>query len=168
MPSDACDTIAELFPKGRVFYTAQPTYVAANILVTGAIPRITAYEDTGGPFYLDKHRRQADLLADDQALLLETAKGLAVVLGCAHSGLINTLDYARHITGLPVYAVIGGMHLGGASENRIKKTMEALQKYNPEFVAPCHCTGDLATKLLKDNHSYRFLDITNQARFTVS
>jgi 7,8-dihydropterin-6-yl-methyl-4-(beta-D-ribofuranosyl)aminobenzene 5'-phosphate synthase len=168
MPAGACDTIAELFPKGRVFYTAQPTRIAANIQVTGAIPRMTDYEDTGGPFYLDEHRCQADLLTDDQALLLETAKGLVVVLGCAHAGLINTLEYAGQLTGLPIYAVIGGMHLRAASENRIEKTMEALQKYHPEIVAPCHCTGDWAVKLLKDNHSsYRFLDITNHARITV-
>ena len=166
MPSDTCDTMAELFPKGRVFYTGQPTRAAANIQVTGAIPRITDYEDTGGPFYLDESRRQTDLLTDDQALLIETAKGLVVVLGCAHAGLINTLEYAGQLTGLPIYAVIGGMHLRDASENRIEKTMQALQKYNPEIVAPCHCTGDVAVKLLKDNHSYRFLDITNYAKIT--
>ena len=167
MPSDTCDKIAESFPKGRVFYTAQPTRIGANIQVTGEIPRMTDYEDTGGPFYLDEHRRQADLLTDDQAMLLESAKGLVVVLGCAHAGLINTLEYAREITGQPIYAAIGGMHLRDASDNRIAKTMEALKKYDLKHVIPCHCSGDGPTKIIQETFPNCFLDIKNHVTITL-
>lgn len=167
MPSDACEKIAELVPKGNVFYTAKPTTISANLLVTGTIPRITEYEDTGGPFYLDKQRQQEDPLADDQALLLETAKGLVVILGCAHAGLINTLEYAGEITGKPIHAVIGGMHLRAASDKRMEKTIETLNKYNCEILAPCHCSGDLAVKLLQQKYPNRFLDIRNHLKITL-
>jgi 7,8-dihydropterin-6-yl-methyl-4-(beta-D-ribofuranosyl)aminobenzene 5'-phosphate synthase len=167
MPSEACEKIAEMISKGTVFYTSKSTTISANLLVTGAIPRKTGYEDTGGPFYLDRSRQQKDSLDDDQALLLETGKGLVVILGCAHAGLINTLEYAREITGLPIYAVIGGMHLRGASEKRIAKTIEALKRYDFEYIAPCHCSGDVTARLLQQNYPDRFLDINRHAKITL-
>ena len=167
MPSEACEKIAGLIPRGKVFYTRKPTTISANLLVTGTIPRKTEYEDTGGPFYLDKHRQQKDPLCDDQALLLETGKGLVAILGCTHAGLINTLEYAREITGRPIYAVIGGMHLRDASEKRIAKTIEALKKYDFEYIAPCHCSGNSAIKLFQQNYPDCFLDINRHAKITL-
>ena len=70
------------------------------------------FEDTGGRFFLDAACTQPDPLLDDQALFFDTADGLVVLLGCAHSGVVNTLEYIRHLTGgRPIHTVLGGMHL---------------------------------------------------------
>ena len=76
-------------------------------------------------------------------------KGLVIVTSCAHSGVINTVEHARKVTGeARVLAVIGGMHLTTATEETIDKTVTALQAIKPIFVAPMHCTGNRAlTKL---------------------
>ncbi len=70
-------------------------------------------------------------------------KGLAVITGCGHAGIINTLNYAKELTGKDrVYAVLGGMHLsGGLFEQIISKTVRELEELKPRFVVPCHCSG---------------------------
>jgi len=67
---------------------------------------------------------------------------LIVVFGCAHSGVVNTLDYIRKSKGQnKIYAVIGGMHLANASQIRIANTIEAFKKYEIRKIVPLHCTG---------------------------
>lgn len=122
--------------------TERPAEVFPGLFVTGEIPRITGFEDTGGPFYLDKQCCEPDPLMDDQAMFFSCSRGTVVILGCAHAGVINTLEYIRTLTGgAPVYAVLGGMHLAAASEQRIERTIEEFGKFNPEILAPAHCTG---------------------------
>lgn len=125
-----------------VQYVTQPENLSESILLTGPIPRRTAYEDVGGPFFLDEEGATPDPLTDDQALILKTDSGLVVVCGCAHAGVINTLDYAMEITGEHrVAAVIGGMHLVRADEERMRETVKRLQQIKPALSAPLHCTG---------------------------
>jgi len=129
--------------------TDRPTRLAEAIYVTGAIPRITDYEDVGGPFFLDSAGAEPDPLIDDQAVFLETVHGIVVLLGCAHAGIINTLRYVRHLTGgRPLHAVIGGMHLRSASEARLSRTVKALGELGVELLGPAHCTGVQPTKRL--------------------
>jgi 7,8-dihydropterin-6-yl-methyl-4-(beta-D-ribofuranosyl)aminobenzene 5'-phosphate synthase len=81
---------------------------------------------------------------DDQALVIHVRnKGLVVITGCGHAGVINIVHQARSLTGVEqVYAVLGGFHLIGASfEPIIPQTVEALQQINPAVVVPAHCTG---------------------------
>ena len=69
-----------------------------------------------------------------------------VLLGCAHAGVINTLDYVSALTGgTPLRAVIGGLHLRAASEQRLTWTVAKLQLLNPQLLVPAHCTGKPAT-----------------------
>jgi 7,8-dihydropterin-6-yl-methyl-4-(beta-D-ribofuranosyl)aminobenzene 5'-phosphate synthase len=70
-------------------------------------------------------------------------KGLVVVAGCAHSGIINTIRYSQKITGIDqVHAVLGGFHLSGRSfEAIIDRTIEELRKIGPKVIVPMHCTG---------------------------
>ena len=91
------------------------------------------------------------LVQDDQALVANLhGKGLVVITGCGHAGLINTVRYARKLTGIDrVYAVIGGFHLGTpVFEPIIPPTVEALREFAPEVVVPTHCTGWRATHAL--------------------
>jgi 7,8-dihydropterin-6-yl-methyl-4-(beta-D-ribofuranosyl)aminobenzene 5'-phosphate synthase len=126
--------------------TDQPTTVFDKLTVTGLVPRLTDFEDTGGPFFLDEACTKPDPLEDDQSVFFDTAEGVVVLLGCAHSGVVNTLRYIRQLTdNRPICAVIGGMHLIGASAERIKRTIEELQRIGVERLAPAHCTGMPAT-----------------------
>jgi len=89
-------------------------------------------------------------MIDEQALLINVKnKGLVVITGCAHAGIINTLRHAKKATGIDdVYAIVGGLHLMNANDNRIHATLEELVPITPERVYPCHCTGSKATQRL--------------------
>ncbi len=149
MPAGSRSAMEQLNP-ARVCRVTGPIEVFPGIHLTGPIPRRTAYEDTGGPFFLDPQGRRPDPLEDDQALWIETEAGLVVVLGCAHSGVVNTLDRIAELTGRRKFlAVVGGMHLAHASKARLEATVEALRSYGISILAPCHCTGEEATVFIK-------------------
>ena len=129
--------------------TKGPVEVAAGLFVTGEIPRTNDFEDTGGPFFADEKCSQPDLLLDDQALFYECERGTVVVLGCAHAGVINTLQYVRKLTeDRPIHAVLGGLHLLWASEDRLSRTIEALKSFDIPHLGVAHCTGFEATGAL--------------------
>jgi 7,8-dihydropterin-6-yl-methyl-4-(beta-D-ribofuranosyl)aminobenzene 5'-phosphate synthase len=133
----------------ELIFPSRPTEVCPGIFVTGEIPRVTDFEDTGGSFFLDEHCRQPDPLDDDQALFFESSNGIVVLLGCAHAGVVNTIQYIREVTGnKPIHAVLGGMHLTGASAERLHQTIEAFRRFRLDLVGPAHCTGMPATAAL--------------------
>ena len=133
----------------RLVHTAEPTEVCEGVSVTGAIPRLTDFEDTGGSFFLDGDSRVHDPLIDDQALFFGSSRGTVVLLGCAHAGVINTLRYVQELTGgRPIHTVVGGMHLMQASPERMEQTIEALRELDVERLGPAHCTGAKATAQL--------------------
>jgi 7,8-dihydropterin-6-yl-methyl-4-(beta-D-ribofuranosyl)aminobenzene 5'-phosphate synthase len=137
--------------RGQLVLTEEPTAVSNIFMVTGPVPRATEFEDTGGPFFLDPQCRSPDPIVDDQAIFFESTRGTVVILGCAHAGIINTLRYVRHLTeDRPIHAVLGGMHLIGASVQRLKRTIEALRDMKLERLGPAHCTGRAATAALWD------------------
>lgn len=136
---------------GRVVPTAGPARVAGAIRATGPIPRETAFEDPGGPFFLDPECREPDPIADDQALWLETPAGVVAVLGCAHAGLVNTLrEVARQAGVSEIRAAIGGLHLASASEERLSETIEAIRLFAVRELVPCHCTGERAAARFRE------------------
>lgn len=115
------------------------------MLVTGEIPRIKDFEK-GLPNHFSEENGKFEsdpLIKDDQAVVFNIrGKGLVVVTGCGHAGVINTLNYAKELTGVStVHAVIGGMHLSGYPETIIRRTVEELEKLSPRYVIPCHCSG---------------------------
>jgi len=130
-------------------FTNGPVEIFPGVWATGAVPRNSALEETGGPFYLDPDCTRPDELLDDQALVLEANAGLVVVLGCAHAGTINTLDYiAGLLPGRRIRTVLGGMHLVRASRARINHTIEAICRHNVQRICPAHCTGAEASREL--------------------
>ena len=133
----------------KIIWTRLQTSLLDGIHLTGEIPRRNNFEDTGGPFYLDKYCIVPDPMLDDQALYIETAAGLVVLLGCAHAGVVNTLDYIAELTGRArVYAVLGGMHLAHATPTRLEATIATLKRYGVQKVGTAHCTGIRATSYL--------------------
>lgn len=136
-------------PNQPVSWTRQPTEVLDGVFVTGEIPRRTAFEDTGGRFFLDEACTRPDLLLDDQAMFFDTADGVVVLLGCAHAGVINTLRWIRDLTaGRPIHAVLGGFHLLAASEDRLGQTLTSLEELGVKVIGAAHCTGQTATARL--------------------
>ncbi len=127
--------------------TKQPYLLAREgILVTGEIPRKTDFEK-GYPrqHVFSSGKWQPDpWVWDERAIVINVKrKGLVVISGCAHAGIVNTTLYAQQITGVAkVYAMMGGFHLAGKDcEPRISQTVEMLQKFNPKIVVPMHCTS---------------------------
>jgi 7,8-dihydropterin-6-yl-methyl-4-(beta-D-ribofuranosyl)aminobenzene 5'-phosphate synthase len=124
--------------------------ISDNIITTGEIPMVTDYEAIE-PYLVVKEgkRFQRDKLLDDQALIINTKRGLVVVLGCAHRGIINTLYHARKLTGVKkIYMVLGGCHLMDATEERIWLTIAALKELGVQRIGVSHCTGLRAAAIM--------------------
>ncbi len=135
--------------QGPVIWVDGTTPVCPGVALTGPVLRTTSYEDTGGPFFLDADARLRDLLIDDQSVWLNTPKGLVVLLGCAHSGVVNTLQSVKRASpSAKLHAVIGGMHLANADTTRLYRTAAYLQAQGLALVGPCHCTGAAAVQYL--------------------
>lgn len=99
-----------------------------------------------------------DHVADEQFLLVKTQKGLVVILGCSHRGIINMLEYARVIgKERRICLVVGGMHLMRSGKARVRKVIDALKAIRVDKIAPCHCTGPDAIAALKDAFPRRFI-----------
>ena len=140
IPSRCEERVRECF--GSPVPTERPTEVSPGLFATGTIPKRTDYEHSTDPFFSDPECRHEDPLLDDQALYFESTAGTVVLLGCAHVGIINTLEYIRELTdGRPIHAVMGGTHLITASRDRICKTIDALGRMGIERLGPAHCTG---------------------------
>ncbi len=123
--------------------------IAPGIHLTGEVPRITAYEVGDQGLYCDCAGQNPDNTPDDQSLVLETEKGLVLILGCCHSGVINTVEHVAVMTGRrDVYAVLGGTHLGFCGEEQIGKTITALRAQGIKKLAVSHCTGFAASARL--------------------
>ncbi|MGI5920647.1 MAG: MBL fold metallo-hydrolase [Syntrophomonadaceae bacterium] len=123
--------------------TPEFTEIFPQVFVTGQIPRLTDYEGTG---INSKIEAQGELIDDnindDMALVIKHPEGLIIISGCAHSGMINTINYARNQTGCDnVLAYIGGTHLMSAEKSRIIKTIDTLKTYNIKNIITGHCTG---------------------------
>jgi 7,8-dihydropterin-6-yl-methyl-4-(beta-D-ribofuranosyl)aminobenzene 5'-phosphate synthase len=118
-------------------------------LNTGEIPK-SQPDLTVKHFFEDRAGTRPDLIKDDQALILESRKGLIVILGCCHSGLKATFDRVKALTGqTSIYMVIGGMHLNGASAKLMKQTIQTLREYSVQRIGLGHCTGAMGTFALQ-------------------
>ena len=77
-------------------------------------------------------------------------RGLIILTGCSHPGIDKIIEYAHNLTGLPVYAVIGGFHLVGADDSRLREVALTFKRYGLREVYPIHCTGDRARRYFKE------------------
>jgi 7,8-dihydropterin-6-yl-methyl-4-(beta-D-ribofuranosyl)aminobenzene 5'-phosphate synthase len=124
----------------------QPSFLLDGaVLITGEVDRTTAFE-TGfqGHEALRHGGWRADpLILDDQALVVRVDRGLVILSGCGHAGIVNTVRYARRLTGHDaVAAIIGGFHLSGPMFERIiEPTVDAVAELSPALLVPAHCTG---------------------------
>lgn len=126
----------------------QPSFLLdGSLLVTGEIDRTTDFERGASPAHQAERPsgwRRDPLILDDQAIVGRVrGRGLVILTGCGHSGLINTLRYVQRLTGENhVHAVIGGFHLSGSYfDPIIAPTCDALAGIAPDYIVPTHCTG---------------------------
>lgn len=119
--------------------------VGPDVYLTGEIPRRTPFEvGDAGMVAVDADGREQrpDPIHDDYSLIVRTVRGLVVVLGCAHAGMVNILDYVREqFPGEKIYAVLGGTHMGFSDDNQFNETMKVIDRYGIEKIGVSHCTG---------------------------
>jgi len=117
--------------------------IAPGIHLTGEVPRRRAFETGDADLFVRRDGALVrDPLADDQSLIVETARGLLLILGCCHAGLVNTLDHVQEVfPGRPIQAVVGGTHLGFAPAEQLRQTAAVLKRLGIRQVGLSHCTG---------------------------
>jgi len=134
----------------EVILSDGPYKLGEGCWTCGQVPR-ESFETAGTPpifAYREGEEFVRDYVDDDQAIVINVKdKGLVIVAGCAHSGIINTINHAKKISGVDrVYAIIGGFHLISSTAEEIQKTIDEVKKLKPEIIVPSHCTGFPAIK----------------------
>jgi len=145
--------LSEVEAAGGVMLLARnPVTLAKGVMTSGEIGRETPCERVEDFWTVDEGNFKEDTMPDDQALIFSVeGKGLTIVSGCAHSGIVNTMRQAQKVTGFDkIGAVLGGFHLEKADDKRIESTLKEFLKVNPEVVGPCHCTGTKAIRRLAE------------------
>ena len=152
-------------PRNVNMQSKKKTNQANNrVMITGEIPRVTEFEK-GFPLQYKEQDNEINLVpdplvSDDQALIMNVKnKGLIILTGCGHAGIVNTINFAKKVTGIKkIYCVIGGFHLSGQDyEDSIPLTIAELTRVNPQYIVPCHCTGWKATNKIIDTMPEKFI-----------
>ena len=138
----------------EVVLSSEPYQLGPGCWTTGYVPR-QSFEQAGIPKTLF-YRKETDFIQDyideDQAIVIHVAgKGLVVVSGCAHSGIVNTVRHAQEISGVErVWAILGGFHMAFTDEEDTQRTIDAIKALDPVLVAPSHCTGERSSQILAE------------------
>ena len=134
--------------------------IEKGLFLTGEIPRLNEFEKGDLNMYaIDKEQNKIkpDPIKDDLSLIIDTPKGLIIVLGCAHAGMINIINYAiEKLNKNKIYAIIGGTHLGFSSDIQFEETLNVIDKYKIELLGVSHCTGLPKASLLHSKLKNRF------------
>ena len=143
-----------------------------DVLFLGEIKRQTDFEQ-GFPLahYQDGGIEMQDPIEDDTSVVLHLKdRGLVIISGCAHSGIVNTVYHAREVTGIDaVHAIVGGFHLSGPLfEPIIEITAAALEEIAPSYIVPAHCTGRKAINYMENLMPYQFIMNMSGTKLTFS
>lgn len=137
---------------GRLELFTEPRFLEEDLIVTGEVPRRYDFEKEATAGF--KTRRDGevvdDTIPDDLSIVLRVpGRGIFLICGCCHAGLLNTLDYALEISGeTRVIGILGGLHTIGAGEGRLQKTIARLKELDLEWMAPLHCAGVRETAVI--------------------
>ncbi|MFK5927563.1 MAG: MBL fold metallo-hydrolase [Desulfuromusa sp.] len=151
---------AELEKLGASFtFSAVPYQVTQDLLLSGEVPRVSKVE-TGDPNLLaisEAGEQITDPLHDDLSLFINTDKGLVILLGCAHAGLLNIIDHAIQVTGQKkITMILGGTHLKYCSEEQMSATLDLLEDLKIDKIGASHCTGLRGARMLAERFGERF------------
>ena len=133
-------------------------YLTDHIIVFHHFSRYTDYEKRNSRFYIKENAEYIpDNFDDEISLGIITEKGLVVIVGCSHVGIVNILKTISKRVNIPIYAVIGGTHLIEADEFRMQKTMDAFKEMKIQLIAVSHCTGEEGIRLISEELKEQFL-----------
>lgn len=152
----------------KVNLSKEPMRINDCIITTGEVPRKTDFEEIEKELLIKENNEfKQDKILDDISLILKTSQDIVVLLGCAHSGVINILNYVRDITREEeIFAIIGGMHLEHKNKEQMQKIVNELKKFNLQKIGASHCTGFLANKILSEEFAEKFF-LNNVGRITI-
>ena len=127
--------------------------------------RVVGYETLNPHFFVKKEGDtegdfsvySKDSFADEIAVALDVEKGLVVIVGCSHPGIMNILRTIEKRSGKKICGVVGGTHLMEADGERLSKTIEDLKEMNIDFIAVSHCTGEDNLEIIKENFGEKFI-----------
>jgi len=145
-----------------------PTPIVPGAYLTGKIEMVTEYEKGQPPLLMKRGDQfQQDFFIGEQAVVLNIkGRGLVVVSGCAHRGIVNAVKQAQKITGIEkVHAVMGGFHLMWASPEKIQRTIADIKATSPDYIVPNHCTGFGATMAFANEMPDQFIFSTVGTQF---
>jgi len=128
----------------RFVFNTDYVEIEAGIFLTGEVPRKTPFEggDMADRFAVRDGKEVVETIPDDQSLIIHTEKGLLLVLGCAHAGIVNVINHVIKKSGEDdIFAVIGGTHIGFSGELQLNESIKALKSYRIQHLIPSHCTG---------------------------
>jgi 7,8-dihydropterin-6-yl-methyl-4-(beta-D-ribofuranosyl)aminobenzene 5'-phosphate synthase len=152
----------------------RPSFLfGGSVLITGEVGRVTGYERGFPPqqALVDGQWQPDPLVLDDQALVINVKdKGLIVLTGCGHAGIVNICRHVRALTGeaAPLYAALGGFHLSGPHiEPFIPRVVDDLAAFDPQVLVPAHCTGWRAQHLMARRFGDAFIPNSVGTRFTL-
>lgn len=141
------------------YISSDVVHLSEDIMVFSNFLRNTDFENLSEKFYIKSHDRyELDDFSDEIVLAIKTERGLFVILGCSHVGIVNILETIIQRTGMAVYGVVGGTHLVDADENRLNKTISYFKQKNIQFIGVSHCTGEKGEKKLKEAFNNRFFN----------
>jgi len=128
---------------GQLVETTEAVEVVPGVLTSGEIRRITPFEKiTWKNWALIDGKQVRDKVPEDQALFINLERqGVLVISGCAHAGIVNTLQAALDVTKTKLYGFIGGTHLIYPKESRLKETIDKFREFDLQLLSPSHCTG---------------------------
>jgi len=153
----------EMAAKYRLIRTSEPLAISDRMLFLGEIPRETGFEFTKTDFMLE--HGEDDFVKDDSALAMITDQGLFVITGCGHAGIVNTLEHARKVTGIPeIFGIMGGFHLKH-DDLQTKETIRYLRHHQVPHILPSHCTAGPALDLFYASFGRRPVHTGDQLTF---
>lgn len=143
---------------GNFIFNQEFLEVGRGIFLTGEVPRITSFEKPDPRLFAEvEGKTTQDLFLDDQSLILESPRGLILILGCAHSGMVNIIHHVVGKTGKEkFYAILGGTHLDFLTPEQLEESIKSLKKMEIEKIGVSHCTGMRAAFRLHQEFGDRF------------
>lgn len=132
--------------------------VKKGLFLTGEVPRKTPFEKSDPRLFSEiDGKTTQDLFLDDQSVILDTEKGLILILGCAHAGMINIIHHVMNRTGKEkFFAILGGTHLDFLTPEQLEESIKSLKKIEIEKIGVSHCTGMKAAFRLHQEFGDRF------------
>lgn len=134
-------------------------YINKDIMIFSNFKRNNDFELTNPKFQIKQNKNYIlDDFSDEIVLVVKLDKGLIVIVGCSHVGIVNILETIMEKTGMPIYGIVGGTHLVEANDLRLNNTIDFLKEKKVAILGMSHCTGENAVNRVKEEFKERFLN----------